>query len=141
MKDAFGGILNIVLITVFLVIVSGLLAMTVNYTKAFRMKNAVISAIEQYEGYGCFDEHGDSACIDKIKEYAEGIGYHPTNLVCNNGFKEVASYFCYNAPSNTKNGKKYYSVVTQVDVDMPIVNRIMGFSFFQVHGDTRYIEN
>ena len=48
MKDAFGGIVNIVLVAIFLVIISGILGLVVNYTKAFRMKNAVISAIEQY---------------------------------------------------------------------------------------------
>ena len=58
MRDAFGGIVNIVLVAIFLVIVSGILGLVVNYTKAFRMKNTVISAIEQYEGAdGCFEKN------------------------------------------------------------------------------------
>ena len=48
MQEAFGGILNIFLILIFLVIVEGILAFTVSYTKAFRMKNYVIATIEQY---------------------------------------------------------------------------------------------
>ena len=54
MKDAFGGILNLVLIVVFLLLIEGILGLVVNYSKAFRMKNTVISAIERFRGYGCF---------------------------------------------------------------------------------------
>lgn len=34
MRDAFGGLMNMVIIIVFLVLVSGYLAFNVNYTKA-----------------------------------------------------------------------------------------------------------
>ena len=43
MRDAFGGLLNMVIIVVFLVLVSGYLAFNVNYTKAFRVKNKIIT--------------------------------------------------------------------------------------------------
>ena len=77
MKDAFGGIVNIVLVAIFLVIISGILGLVVNYTKAFRMKNVVISTIEQYEGAsGCFGKssaHG--AMVEPgchiLKEYVK----------------------------------------------------------------------
>ena len=59
MRDAFGGIVNISMIVVFLVIVSGYLAFNVSYTKAFRVKNKIITTIEQYEGL-C-DEDSDCA--------------------------------------------------------------------------------
>lgn len=142
MKDAFGGILNLFLISLFLIIVSGILALTVNYTKAFRMKNAVISAIEQYEGRGCFNSLNNTSCKEKVREEAARIGYHTTNISCPtvNGVKytEMDGIYCYTEPAKS-NGKKYYSVVTQVNIDIPIINRIMGLSFFQVHGDTRNI--
>lgn len=144
MKDAFGGILNIVIVAVFLVIVSGILGMTVNYTKAFKMKNVVISSIEKYEGYGCFTGDSDSACLSSIEEGAKSIGYHPVDVNCpsSQGFKRPAGnrYFCYKR-NNSSNGNLYYTVTTQVDIDIPIINKIMGLSFFQVHGDTRIIQN
>ena len=43
MRDAFGGLMNMVIIVVFLVLVSGYLAFNVNYTKAFRVKNKIIT--------------------------------------------------------------------------------------------------
>ena len=76
MKDAFGGLLNIVIIAIFLVIVEGVLGLVVNYSKAFRMKNAAISTIERYEGLGCFTSSG-SDCRDKIVSQARSIGYAP----------------------------------------------------------------
>ena len=137
MKDAFGGILNIVFIAVFLVLVSGILGLTVNYTKAFRMKNIVISAIEQYEGHGCF-LGTDSSCKSKIDEGAKSIGYHPVKMNCPSGYEYSGTFFCYKEQLST-NKNVYYSVITQVDIDIPIINKIMGLSFFQVHGDTRMI--
>lgn len=138
MKDAFGGILNLALISVFLLIVSGVLGLTVNYTKAFRMKNVVISTIEQYEGYGCFS-NGSTDCKDKIKDGAEKLGYHPVNVNCKGYTGRIDDLFCYK--EQEANGhNKYYSIVTQVDINIPIINKIMGLSFFQVHGDTRVIK-
>ena len=148
MKDAFGGILNLVLVSVFLVIVSGILGFGVNYIKTFRMKNVVISAIEQYEGAGCFDTtRGDTGCLTKIDEGARSIGYHPVKVSCPKDYTRVADYFCYDEKDGSYKGSnpnairgKYYSIVTQVDINIPIVKNIMGLSFFQVHGDTRIIK-
>ena len=141
MKDAFGGILNLVLVSVFLVIVSGILGFGVNYIKTFKMKNVVISAIEQYEGAGCFDNSKDTGCAERIDEGAKSIGYHPVLINCPNGYTRINDYFCYKEnPAPMGNNNIYYSIITQVDINIPIVKNIMGFSFFQVHGDTRVID-
>ena len=143
MQEAFGGVLNIVLIAVFFVIVEGILGMTVNYSKAFRMKNYVISTIEQYEASSTCFTNGDSACLKRIKLRAEQLGYSPTDLKCSNGQAQVQGLFCYNEvrDSSNKNSAKYktYRIDTQVDFNFPIINR-MGFSIFQVGGDTRLIK-
>ncbi len=144
MQDAFGGLLNIFIILIFIVIVEGILAFTVSYTKAFRMKNFVISVVEQYEGSGCFCD-ADSACKAKIRAHAEAIHYKPTVLQCNSNTRKVDGLFCVsNAKAKLPSGlnsaeNKYYRIVTQVDINLPIVNNIMGLEFFQVSGDTRLI--
>lgn len=141
MKDAFGGILNIVLVAIFLVIISGILGLVVNYTKAFRMKNSVISTIEQYEGAkGCFGVSSATGCMEKVQERAKSIGYHPTELHCPAGYEKSYDLFCYRRITSDS-GKNYvYTVITQVDIDIPIINKILGLSIFQVHGDTRAIK-
>ena len=147
MQDAFGGIVNIFLILIFLVIVEGILAFAVSYTKAFRMKNFVISTIEQYEGgSGCFVQKEETACKEKIKSHASIIAYKPTTLNCHNNQISVDGLFCVDpngydcaGPHDNSAQSRCYRITTQVDINLPIVNKIMGLEFFQVSGDTRTI--
>ncbi len=145
MRDAFGGIVNITIIIVFLVIVSGYLAFNVNYTKAFRVKNKIITTIEQYEG-NCSMING--ACDQAITNYMRDIGYSVQTdfaldgYTCRNGYciQEVT------AENNTddtivfenNDGKVYYKVVTVIYIDIPIINKIMPqLKVFQVSGTTK----
>ena len=47
MREAYSGIVNIFFIAVFLVIVSGILAFIVTYTKAFKMKKVILHLVLQ----------------------------------------------------------------------------------------------
>lgn len=147
MRDAFGGVVNMVIIVVFLVIVSGYLAFNVNYTKAFRVKNKIITTIEQYEG-NCSSING--ACDQAITSYMREIGYSIQSgfsldgYNCRNGYciQEV------NAENNEDpsivlegSDKVYYKVVTVIYIDIPIINKIMpNLKMFQVSGTTKVIK-
>lgn len=145
MRDALGGLVNIAIIVVFLVIVSGYLAFNVNYTKAFRVKNKIISTIENNEGL-------DSDGRAKISDYMQSIGYDvsiPTNFssagwTVERGFAWKTADSSTGVPggSVTDNVKKqYYEVVTFVTIDIPIIKKIMPqFQFFQVKGTTKSIK-
>lgn len=146
MQDAFGGILNITIVAVFFILVSSILAMTVNYTKAFKMKNYVISTIEQYEGSGCGctgERTTNTLCISKIKNYASDLGYAPKMTNCNgNGDRPIDGLFCCGKSESSENlssKQLMYSVTTQVDIDFPLIDKLMGTKALQVHGDTRII--
>lgn len=155
MRDAVGGVVNITIIVVFLVIVSGYLAFNVNYTKAFRVKNKIISTIEQYEG-NCTMQGG--ACDKAITEYMKEIGYSATNFTItsndNDGVYQCRNGYCIkeikvdNPDDANNNGfvnegnitKAYYNVVTVINIDIPILNKIMpNLKLFQVSGNTRVI--
>lgn len=145
MRDAFGGILNIVFVTIFLLVVEGVLGLVVNYTKAFKMKNNVINMIEQYEAVGCFDKSGNTACVKRIIDKAQEIGYSPVSLKCPNDFTAVKGLFCYKESivdnkSNYSSRANIYRVITQVDLHFPLLSEIFGFSIFQVSGDTEVVE-
>ena len=141
MRDAFGGAVNIYIIVVFIVFALGYMAFNVNYTKAFRMKNYVISAVEQYEGIGCMNgglTGGMTACRQRIQEYANGLKYAPVNLQCHNDSARVDGLYCISEiERDSSRNSVQYRIVTQVDVNLPIINNIMGLEFFQVSGDTR----
>lgn len=139
MRDAFGGIVNITTIVVFLVVVSGYLAFNVSYTKAFRIKNKIITAIEQYEGKcGYDDETGD--CTSAIQNEITNIGYHPkkfdnyevTGCRTLHAPGDDGRYYIGKCPANKAssgseddNTKYYYRVETAIDISIPIINDIL----------------
>ena len=148
MKEAFGGILNFVFLIVFLLIVMGVLSLVVSYTKAFRMKDAIISVIEKYEGSGCYPESPlspsgstiDSACREKIREKAKELAYNPVSLSCSGqDVYKADGIYCYSIQKKASDSA-VITVITQVDMSFPIVEKIMGFRFFQVAGDTRTLK-
>ena len=74
MRDAFGGLLNIVIIVVFMTLVSGYLAFNVSYAKAFKVKNKIISTIENYNA-NCDFNNPENECYIDVSEYEHTIGY------------------------------------------------------------------
>lgn len=139
MKDAFGGIFNLLFVAIFLVIISSVLGFIVNYSKAFKMKNIVISTVEEYEGTRC--NNSSSACVERIVDEASAIGYSPVSLNCPKDFTNVRNLYCIgnNPDQSTKPGVRSYRVITQVNMNLPLISTILGFRFFQVSGDTREI--
>ncbi len=150
MRDAFGGIVNIVIIVVFLVIVSGYMAYTVNYTKAFRVKNKIITTFEQYDK-GC--ENGDtrSECNTVIADYMKKVGYSQTTpsgadsepldgsrWQCPSGMGYCFAVFKGSSTSDSAK-KHYYKIKTWVNMDIPLINKIMP-TLFQVQGDSKAVE-
>lgn len=146
MRDAIGGAMTIQIILIFLLLINGYLAFSVNYTKAFRTKNQIISIIEQHEGL-------TKNAQQKIKTYLTKSHYN----VSSNWFTrpEKKGYTCFdggycvkvtavdetgsNDPGNVYRGT-YYSVITFVNIDIPIINKIFPMlDVFQVKGETKTI--
>lgn len=140
MKEAYGGILNIFFIAVFLVIISSILAFIVTYTKAFRMKNAIISTVEQYEGSGCMEK--GTSCYNRIVSKAREIHYNVSSnkLTCEADYTNVNDMYCIKENKNTGMRTMSYKIVTQVDFYFPILSDIFSFNIFKVSGETQQIE-
>ena len=159
MRDAFGGLLNIVIIVVFMTLVSGYLAFNVSYAKAFKVKNKIISTIENYNAK-CDFNNPENDCYKDVSEYEHTIGYQANinlseDAICegasSSGFNSCACNrtlgFCWieadkdkHEGGNTTVSYKSYRIVTQVYIDLPIINRLLpNLSIFQVTGDTKDI--
>lgn len=143
MRDALGGVVNLAMIVVFLVLVCGYLAFNVNYTKAFRVKNYIITSLEQYEG-NC---NTGTSCSNKIQSYIKQVGYSAPEFkiedyTCNYGYcyKEFKASNEVDGSVSESKDQVYYRVVTQINIDIPIINRIMpGLKIFQISGNTKLI--
>lgn len=145
MRDALGGTVSLVIIVVFIVVALGYMAFNVNYTKAFRMKNKIISVYEDYNG-NCL---GD--CKNAIKNYAKTLGYSSgNNMNCPNGYENSDNLYCYkkvDATGKYSNGviqdakrKSYYRIITKINVEIPIINNILDLKVFYITGDTKSFE-
>ncbi len=150
MRDAYGGIVNIAIVVVFLVLVSGYLAFNVNYTKAFRLKNKIISLLEEYEGAGYENIpgcNGSGLCGD-IRNYASQIGYNVNSMNApddgNSWVCDKSVGYCValmgkgnNSDAVNESSDVYFTVITQININIPIINNIMGLRIFQVSGSTK----
>lgn len=141
MRDALGGTVVITIIVIFIVFVSAYLAFNVNYTKAFKMKNKIISTYEEYNGK-C-----ETDCKTKIKEYAESIGYKP-KLNCGGYDRDSNGLYCFKEMFVNKDNrscdeglKSYYKIQTKIDIRIPIVDNILGLQVFAISGDTKVFED
>lgn len=155
MKEGLGNVPILTIIIVFIAFVSGYLAYNVNYTKAFRMKNRIISLYEEYNG-NC-----DGSCKTKILEYANEIGYSYVNLKesdCNDSrfipygaksedIQTLSSYgYCEYKVRSYKSSadvvdecedRYYYRILTKIDIRLPIIENVMNLKVLNVTGDTK----
>ena len=152
MRDALGGTVNFVIIVVFIVIVLGYLAFNVNYTKAFRMKNNIISEYENSDGK-CFEDESGAGCKNRISQYAKQIGYKlDRRFSCPSGYQTIDNSYCIKTvyvdhavlPTSVDDlGRgKYIKVITKVNVSVPIIDNMLDMTnsrIFQIRGDSKII--
>jgi len=68
MREAIGGTWLFGLVITFIVFFASFLAISINYSKAFNVKNNVLDLISKYEGNNCSSRR-------EIKNYLTDIGY------------------------------------------------------------------
>ena len=132
MREAIGGALLIKLVMFFIVIYVCFLAIAINYSITFRVKNQIINLLEAYEGY--------DLAKDKIEEYISSVGYYRSSGLSIDD-RSDNDLDCYRhsgysiCPIDEEN-KMYYRVTTYVSFDFPIIGKITNFP---VSGETKYI--
>ena len=157
MRDALGGTVSLVIVSVFIVIALGYMAFNVNYTKAFRMKDKIISLYEDYQG-NC---HNDVSCRKAILDYANTLGYaNDNNLKCDkvgSGYSmDQYGLYCYKQErvhpgkvdpeadvplyqgvAQDQKERYYYRIVTKINLQIPVIQNVFDFSAFYIKGDTK----
>jgi len=136
MRDAIGGAWLYSLVIVFMLIFVSYLAISVNYSKAFRVKDGIISIIEQSEG------HGNNA-RDTIGTFLSGNAYLITSGCGGRGapvnLPNVGTY-CLSmedSPDVSLGRRKvHYRVTVFFRFDLPVIGRIFTFP---VTGETETI--
>ena len=152
MKEAVGQTISLQVILVFMIFLNAFLAFSVNYTKAFRVKNKVINIIEQNEGF-------NNVAVSQIHSYMDQVGYRANvngqiNGLgnCQNGVciqihcvgrmgDSGADGECKASADGKQDYRVYYNVTTFINVDVPLINKVLNqtMSIFRVQGDTSTI--
>lgn len=147
MRESIGSATLYNIIIVFIVVTFAVLAGTMSYSKAFKVNNRIINAIEKYEGY-------NEKSAAEIDEQLLSIGYEINTGTndCTNVRKGVALYnnsernynpnyeFCiYKNGVDTSEWKgRYfeYGVISYIYIDFPFLG---DFVRIPVYGKTRKI--
>lgn len=147
MKDSIGGAWLIGLAAVFIVLFASYLAVSINYTKAFKVKNRIINIIEENEGYTAYqnnylspgnnfdsmsttdDQLDEISTTDaKIFRYLKEIGYSRDSITENTSSK------CFDGDSDSYRAGgyciqkvcgghgAYYRVMTFINFEIPLIN-------------------
>ncbi len=110
MRQAIGSTWIMQLVILFMLIFVAFLSLSINYTRAFKIKNELVDMIEKYEGIGTSE---DTGAVDIINGYllynnyvAQGkceTGEYGANSLTNVDIEEADSK------------KKYYYCVEKID--------------------------
>jgi len=141
MREAIGGTWLFGLVLTFIVFFASFLAVSINYSKAFNVKNNIVDLIGKYEGNNCKSRK-------KIAEYLSDTGYLVIGNCPNdydayglNGNYETSQrgYYCVKKETNSGDAiikKDYYRIVTFFKLDLPMVGDL---TTFKIKGETEAI--
>ena len=152
MRESVGSTWTFGLVITFIFLFSSFLVLTINYTKAYKVKNEVISIIEKYEGYT------NENSVEIINNYLNASGYKEMGKC---PISESEEYYGVNdlgsstAQKAEKSQKYYYCVKQSVVKDGSIsdytltYNIILFYKFnlpflgaintFKVNGESKKI--
>lgn len=102
MREAIGGAWLLSITVGLIALFTAYLAFSVNYSKAFKVKDAIVERIEKYEGFNKDDDKE----MKEIREYLSKIGYN-TKGKCNEsiGFTDDIPFIGVDGTTIRKNDK------------------------------------
>lgn len=139
MREAIGGSWLFAIVMVFIVLFASFLAISINYSRAFSVKNEIINYIEDNQGFketaisnaNC----GDRSTECQIFQYLKRTGYNITDSIkCPDEYKDRYGRATYTRPGGYclkkvcssrgelgNAGSGYYSVTTYVRIELPLI--------------------
>ena len=140
MREVSGSTWVFQLMIIFILIFACFLCLVINYSKAYRVKNEVLTIIEKYEGI-------NSTSQSIISNYLRGEAYVTTGScpvdqnyygvsVSTGNFEEArvgqSYHYCFR-PERASGGLMYYDIIVFYRFNLPIIGDIITF---QVEGTT-----
>ena len=138
MRESIGHALLLFLIVTFIGVIGLVFAESINYSKAYKLKNRIVNIIEEHGGY-------TTSAQEEINEILSDVGYQVNrgNPKCQRrsgaidvyptAFRKGGFNYCVVKYDDSK-GREYYGVTTFMKFDFPFVG---GFMEFPVYGETK----
>ncbi len=148
MKEAIGGTWLFMIVILFLALFASYLCLSINYSRAFKVRDEIINIIENRKGI--WDAHGtDTGAIAEIQDYLASVG-HRADGVCDDGFdgynlssKGITTnkpVFCIKTiDSSTYKDvltSRYYKVQVFYELDIPMFRQFFNST---IYGTTRRV--
>jgi len=147
MREAFGGMFMLRLMLVFIFIYVVFAAISYNYAQAFKLKNSIISYIEENDIVD-FKKILNSADDNTLSAFDEILSSYTYRVTCNgeDGIIEARDEldpdtFCYHGivlEANENNNIITYKVNTFVYMNLPLINR---FYMFAANNNARHVKD
>lgn len=145
MRQAVGSAFILNLVIFFITLMMLIFVGSISYSKAYKVKNRIINIIEDNKGY-------DDSSIEEIETVLADIGYQigqtsncakvkpnveSVQVYPRSDF--VSGYrYCIFKNETSNNGGVYYTVVTFMRFDFPVIGN---FAEFPVKGETKVLSN
>lgn len=147
MKESIGGFSLFNIVIVFVLIFAGYISLSINYSKAYNVKNEIVNIIRNQGGVCTSDSpsYTDNCYnfTEQIVDYFKEANYRTTGNCKNNwvGYSRDGRYlginadnaaFCVNAIKANSNSELpnalYYQIKVFYQLDLPIISSIFEFS-------------
>lgn len=151
MRESIGGVSLFNLVIVFVLLFTGYISLSINYSKAYNVKNELVNIIKNQGGICTTGAVICGNLVDQIQDYFGEVSYH-SHGTCKDGFYGFKrdgtalglnandAAFCVKGIPVSQNSELpnalYYQVKVFYQLDLPIFNNIFNFS---VSGETSRI--
>ena len=164
MREAIGGTWIFQIVVFFILLFTGFMCLTINQSKAFGVKNAMLNAIERHNGIALDDIESEDPALVEIVQALSERSYRTTGK-CPDVFKdpisgEIFSYVGFNRDGHLDSNNPafciarietnqyqphmvselpsmaYYRVVVFYQLDLPVFHDIFNF---RLNGDTKLL--
>lgn len=146
MKEAVGGVFLFNIVIFFILVFTGIMCLTINSSKAYKVKDEIITIIEENNGVNMtsLDQGKSNVTLSEVVDVLTNNSYRATSD-CPEGYTEYdrdgeldsnEPSFCLKSTIvDTSEGNDcYFSVVLFYKLDIPFLDKIFTF---EVKGETK----
>lgn len=93
MREAVGTTIMLQIMMIFVVVFIAFLAFTINYARVFRMKNQIVTYVEQYEGFNGASIESNTELVNIVEDFLRSVNHDVSDYEVNKIATSRGSYY------------------------------------------------